>query len=103
MTTRDAKGRFLKGHAPMNNGKGGRPKRGTEEQYLKRMTKIVTLADWDKVVHVAVARAKAGDAVARKWLSDYLIGMPVQKTEISGPDGGGFTVNFFSNVDDAKL
>jgi hypothetical protein len=47
----------------------------------------VTLADWRKIVDTAVSRAKAGDDKARKWLSDYLMGPPVQRSEISGRDG----------------
>jgi hypothetical protein len=77
---RDEKGRFVKGHPDAAKGaKRGRPKRPTEERYLKAMTQCVTVDDWKKVIHTAVARAKAGDGQARQWLSDYLIGKPTQR------------------------
>ena len=81
---RDENGRFVKGH----NGGPGRPKRSTEEKYLTALSRHVTLKDWATIVNTAVARAKAGDSTARQWLSDYLMGKPVQKQEHSGPDGG---------------
>ena len=43
------------------------------------MVKVVTLADWEKITLTAVARAKSGDNQARKWLSEYLLGPPVQR------------------------
>lgn len=81
---RDQNGRFVKGHG----GGPGRPKRSTEEKYLKALSKIVTSKDWEKVIMTALSRAKAGDGNARQWLSDYLIGKPLQRTEITGADGG---------------
>jgi len=84
VANRDKNGRFTKGHTGNPN---GRPKREREQQYLDRMGKIVTLKEWEKVVGTALSRAKAGDAAARKWLSDYLLGSPVQRAEISGADG----------------
>ena len=81
---RDTNGRFVKG----NGGGPGRPKRSTEEKYLAALSRRVTLKEWAKIVDVAVARAKAGDGQARQWLSDYLMGKPIQRTEVSGPDGG---------------
>lgn len=87
MANRDANGRFLPGHTPSNNGKGGRKSRKKEEQYLARMVKVVTLKDWEEITLTAIARAKAGDSTARKWLSDYLLGPPPQRLEHSGPEG----------------
>jgi len=39
------------------------------------------VTDWNTIIDSAVARAKAGDSTARQWLSDYLLGKPVQKQE----------------------
>ena len=44
--------------------------------------------NWKAIVGKAIAQAKKGDPVARKWLSDYLMGQPVQRSEITGADGG---------------
>jgi len=86
---RDENGRFVKGH----NGGPGRPKRSTEEKYLTALSRHVTLKDWATIVNTAVARAKAGDSTARQWLSDYLMGKPVQRQEISGVDGAAIDVH----------
>ena len=83
-------GTFQKGHSGNPN---GRPKRSTEEKYLTALSRRVTLKDWAKIVDTAVARAKAGDSTARQWLSDYLMGKPVQRSEISGPGGKAIEVD----------
>ena len=83
MTDRDANGRFGKG-----NGFGtGRPKRQVEERYLAILRKAVTPEDWDQITQTAIARAKAGDNVARQWLSDWMLGKPIERHELSGVDG----------------
>lgn len=48
----------------------------------------VTDADWRAIAERAVEDAKAGDARAREWLSDRLMGKPPQSVEHSGPGGG---------------
>jgi len=88
MVGRDSKGRFAKGH----KGGPGRPKRSVEEKYLAALYRRVSIKDWNTIIDSAVARAKAGDSTARQWLSDYLLGKPVQRQEISGPDGGPVVV-----------
>ena len=98
MTARDKNGRF----APGNGGGPGRPKRKREEQYLARMSKVVTLKDWEKITLTAVARAKAGEQAARKWLSDYLLGPPPQRLEHSGPDGGPIETSDVELSDDER-
>ena len=85
MAARKTDGTFAKGHTGNPN---GRPKRSTEEKYLTALSRRVPLKEWAKIIDVAIARAKAGDGQARQWLSDYLMGKPVQRTEHSGPDGG---------------
>ena len=94
MADRNANGQFTKGNgaAKGNRGGPGRPKRSTEERYLSALIRRVTAKDWQVVVDTAVARAKAGDTQARKWLSDYLLGPPVQRTEVTGAGGGPLVV-----------
>ena len=89
MTPRKGNGQFAKGHSGNPN---GRPKRSTEEKYLTALSRHVTLKDWATIVNTAVARAKAGDSTARQWLSDYLMGKPLQRQEVSGPGGGPIVV-----------
>ena len=76
---RDRSGRFTKG----NPGGPGRPPRATEAEYLGALADMVSLADWREIAEKAVQQAKRGDATARKWLSDYLMGAPLQKTDIT--------------------
>ena len=56
------------------------PKRKEFEQsYLEAMANIVKLHDWEQIVVTAVNDAANGDAKARAWLSDYLIGKPITR------------------------
>lgn len=83
MAERNEKGQF----APGYKGGPGRPKRRTEAEYLDAMVGRVTLKDWREIVDKAVIQAKRGDARARAWLSDYIMGPPVQRLEHGGTDG----------------
>ena len=65
----------------------GRPKKEREHDYLNIMLSIVTDKRWKAIVTKAADQAERGDAVARKWLADYIIGPPVERKEISGKDG----------------
>jgi hypothetical protein len=80
----------------------GRAKREFEQAYLKKTVASVSLADWVEIVLVAVHQAKQGDDKASKWLGDYLVGTPVQRTEITGNEGGSlvFEVILGSNDQD---
>lgn len=66
----------------------GRPKRETERAYLEILKSVCTPARWQKICEVAVVHAEDGDKDARKWVSDNLIGVPVQRTELTGIEGG---------------
>jgi hypothetical protein len=77
--TRDEKGRFVKGHA--DQGAGRKPK-AIEEQYLEAFRASVSPDDWQAIIKRAVNDAKQGDAQARKFIADYMIGQPVQRQEI---------------------
>jgi len=76
---RDAKGRFLKGHKLSGP---GRPNAKTEEEYLRILRHAVKPADWEHIIYTAIAFAKANDARAREWLSDYLLGKPAQEVKL---------------------
>jgi len=82
MGERDSKGRFLSGHAASSKGRGGRPRRPVEDKYLGALQKCVKLGDWKAIGKRAVAQAKTGDYRARQWLSDYLLGKPIQELKI---------------------
>lgn len=80
MAERDDKGRFIKG----NKASPGRPPKEREERYYEILLTAVTFDDWQAIVKKAAEQAKKGDAVARKWLSDYLVGAVQQRMELSG-------------------
>lgn len=53
--------------------------RRTEGDYMGALLDAVTLEDWRDVVNSAKTAAKAGDAQARTWLAQYLMGRPEGK------------------------
>ena len=86
---RDEKGRFIKGSVPNPN---GRPSKAREERFYEITLSTVTLTDWKEIIEKAATQAKRGDSQARKFLADYLIGPPVQKSEITGADSGALDI-----------
>ena len=50
--------------------------RRTEGDYMSVLLDAVTLDDWRTVVNSAKALAQSGDAQARAWLAQYLVGKP---------------------------
>jgi hypothetical protein len=78
------------------NPKGRRPKE-REIEYTKIIQSKCTPGQWEKIVAKAVEQAIRGDEKARKWLSDNLIGLPVQKQEITGKDGNSIKVRLTGN------
>ena len=102
---RDVKGRFIKGSSgnPL-----GRAKRKAEDEFLAALGRRVSLADWVAVIDKALGLAKVeGDARARQWLSDYLIGKPIQRVEHAGQGGGPLqavvATDDVSNLTDEEL
>ena len=73
---RDDKGRLLKGTKGISP---GRPKRTTEHAYLHTLQRECTLDVWADITRQAITDALSGDRHARKWLSDYLLGPPIQR------------------------
>src|SRR5262245_59604511 len=62
------------GFRPGNPGGPGRPRREVERAYQKATAGSVTPAGWKAIVKRAVEDAKAGDHLARAWLTKVLIG-----------------------------
>jgi hypothetical protein len=46
---------------------------------MSTLLETVTLDDWEDVVSSALSAAKRGDAQARAWLAQYLVGKPAGK------------------------
>lgn len=96
---RDEKGRFVKGSAGNPH---GRPPKEREVRFYEITLATVTFEDWREIVARAVQDAKRGDTAARKWLSDYLIGTPEQKLNVTSNGNTIFVeyVNDWREVND---
>ena len=84
MSGRDERGRFAKGNraaAKENGGNGGRPSREIEERNIAIVRGTITPEDLRTITLTAIARAKAGDSVARQWVSDWALGKVTEKQE----------------------
>jgi hypothetical protein len=54
-----------------------------EVKFYDLTVSAVSEEDWIGIVKTAVRLATKGDAQARKWLSDYLVGLPQQKVDLT--------------------
>lgn len=70
MATKKRTPELIRGHATH---------RRTESDYMGALLDTVTLDDWRDVVAGTLQAAKGGDAQARNWLAQYLIGRPEAK------------------------
>jgi hypothetical protein len=90
MTDRAPDGKFVKGSPGISP---GRPTKEREVRYQEIMLSTCSFDDWEKIIKKAVKLALDGDSDARKWLSENLIGKPLQRTEMSGRDGESLVIN----------
>lgn len=91
MGERNESGQFVKGYS----GGPGRPPKAREEKYHEILVSAITFDDFRRIILKAKDQAIKGDAVARKFIADYLVGTPIQRTEHSGPNGGAIPVQRF--------
>jgi phage terminase large subunit len=61
----------------------GRPPKERETRFAEITLSSVTFKDWQEIAERAVKDAKKGDGMARKWLSDNLVGLPIPKNPLS--------------------
>ena len=94
--TRDEKGKFVKGHPGM----GGRKPKSHEEKVLEAVSRACSPADIQAIMEKLVSKAKTGNIQAAKIVLAYAIGMPVQKTEITGAGGGPVEIREIEVVKD---
>jgi hypothetical protein len=80
VSARDEKGRFVKGQS--GNPKG-RPPKAREERYYEIALQAVTFKQWKAIIKKAAKDAERGDASARRFLADYLLGRPQQYVDVT--------------------
>ena len=61
---------------PFDAMRGRSKHRRTQSDYMAALLDRVTLEIWGEIVDATVAAAKSGDARARAWLADFLVGKP---------------------------
>lgn len=74
----------------------GRPRKEREVRFYEITTSTVSFDDWKEIVGKAVIDAKRGDTAARKWLSDYLIGTPEQRVDVTS-NGNSILVEYVND------
>lgn len=84
---RDENGRYKKGASGNPN---GRPKKEREVRFMEITLAACSFEDWKKIVKKAVEQSLDGEHQARKWLSGYLLGLPLQRLDVAGVKGRPF-------------
>lgn len=85
---RDDKGRVISGTPNPN----GRPKKELELEYLDRLKSVCDPDKFDMITAKLVQLAKNGNIKAIELLFKYIIGLPVQRTELTGNEGGAINI-----------
>ena|SRR5688572_9932550 len=75
---RDNAGRFGTGNT---YGKG-RPKRSVELDYMNALHEECPVETWKEIVKKAVEQANGGDAKARTFIANYILGKPQTNIEL---------------------
>lgn len=74
-------GQFKKGNAFGVGNRGGRPSRAIELKFMSTLTSTVSADNWKGIIEKAISQALEGDWRARAWLSNYLMGTPIQRVQ----------------------
>lgn len=85
---RDKNGRFL----PGNQSSPGRKPKEHEVGVVELFKRCVGVEAQEGIIAKAVSMAMRGDSSSRKFIFDYLYGPPVQRNEVTGPEGTGIPI-----------
>lgn len=79
-------GQFARGNtAAKGNKRGGRPKRATEERYLKRLLTVVNQDVFEDMVWAMVDEViDEGNVQAFKAITSYIVGLPTVHVAVEG-------------------
>ena len=61
----------------------------------------ITFDDWQAIIKKVGKQAKAGDAAARRFLAEYLIGKPVQEVKLDAHTDLAIILNWDDDNSDA--
>jgi len=88
---RETNGQFVKG---VSGNPKGRPPKKKEEKFMEISISAVSLKDWREIIKKAADQAKRGDAQARRFLADYLLGPPQQRLDVTSGGNPFVLVNW---------
>jgi hypothetical protein len=94
---RDISGRFVSGHAKV----GGRAKGSGTIDYIAILREECSSAQWRAIIARALEQARRGDNAARRWVSEYLIGKPVETINADIMSDGLGLLDLLAGVRDA--
>lgn len=87
---RDERGRILPGYTA--NPLGRKPKE-VELDYMRQLTNFIDQDKFNEITKKLYEMAvKRGNIKAIELLLKYIVGLPVQRTELSGVDGGSINI-----------
>jgi hypothetical protein len=72
----------------------GRKRKDDENDLITMLDACIKPEEWKEMFSVMFARACSGDILAGKLLMAYRYGMPVQRQELSGPDGSEVPIGY---------
>lgn len=97
---------FQKGNKLSNGGKRPGSGRKPEEWKLifnEALSSATTIEDLEQVIGTLRDRAKSGDSRAAALYLGYVVGKPVERQEISGPDGGPVKHELFESDEESVI
>ena len=99
---------FQPGHKLAKGGRrvgAGRKPEQWKELFNRALTKATTEEDLEQVLNTLRDRAKSGDSRAAALYLGYVVGKPIERQEISGPDGKPMEHSFvdFGECTDQEL
>ena len=96
---RDEQGRFIEG----NPGSPGRPPREREEEFLDAAKAAVSIEAMAGIFAKATQQALDGDASARRFVCDYLLGKPREHVTLKAEVETGARAEDLSNDELAQI
>jgi hypothetical protein len=88
MVDRDEKGRFKAG----NKASTGRKSVADELPYIEQLKNNVSAEQFGRIISMLIEKSSHGNLDAAKILLPYLLGNPVNRTELTGAGSGALEI-----------